>query len=168
MIKAESNRSYALANTQPVTNRDDLQVWWYRDTVSTRYYAYKVKRVRLEPGEDNMLFLHFKLARREDLPDFKVEMTRQTAQVWPDLPSTIQLAKQDGLYGFLMLSANWEMAAQSELARIPEFSTVNITDLREGGEKWPIAAKPASAVLKTLWESAGLPPVLEKIFLTNR
>jgi hypothetical protein len=169
MSKADSTESYTLADTTPKTSAADLKLWWHRDvTIWTRYFAYKVKRTLLEQGEDGMVFLHFKLAHREDLPDFKVELTRQYTHVWPDLPSTIQLAKQDNLYGFLMLSETWEKSAQSELAKIPDYSNVRVVDLREGGEKWPLAARNTRALFKAMRESAGLPPLVEKLFFSNR
>jgi hypothetical protein len=166
MPKADSTRTYTLANTQPVDSPDKLVSWWARDTVSIRYYPYKVMRVsrELTAGLD---ILCFKLANNLALPDFKVELTRQYTHVWPDLPSTIQRATANNLYGFLMLSEAWEKDAQNQLAQTPQFSDVQISALREGGEKWPLAAKRPSP-FREPQDSIGLQRLFDSIFTLIR
>lgn len=162
MTKADSTRTYTLANTEPVSDPAQLVAWWARDTVSNRYYPYKVKRVRRELKE-GLDILYFQLATQPELPVFKVELTRQYTHVWPDLPSTIQRATADGLYGFLMLSAAWETDAQNQLAQTPNYNGFQLTTLREGGEKWPIAAKRPMPAMPPQ-ESIGMKRLFDSIF----
>ncbi|MFP2926225.1 hypothetical protein ACLESO_13605 [Pyxidicoccus sp. 3LG] len=163
-----STRTYTLANTEPVTDPAQLQLWWARDTISIRYYPYKVKRVGRSLIEGLGLdILHFQLATQPELGVFKVELTRQYTHVWPDLPSTIQRAKDDGLYGFLMLSEAWETDAQNQISQAPTYNGFQVKTLREGGEKWPIAAKqPAPPAPQQ--ESIGVQRLFERIFTLNR
>ncbi|RKH59222.1 hypothetical protein D7W81_27670 [Corallococcus aberystwythensis] len=166
--KAVSTDEFADADTQPKASAHELKKWWHRNTIAPRFYPYIVKRIGEETTPDGLRYLYFQLARREDLKDpnnpdnakrFRVELTQQHKICWPDLPSTAQLATEAHPYGFLMLTADWEANANSELS-----NAFDVTSLRESGEKWPKSAR-TKDLLRALSEDEALEdmPLLEAL-----
>jgi hypothetical protein len=136
MPLASATPVYDAADVEPKAHPDELKLWWSRG--NSAYYPYKVKMVERQ-RVDGLDFLLFKLARNEALGPFKVELTRQTAYVWSDLPSTVQKATPERPYGFLLLSDDWEIEVQEKLTGLG--SPVKVQELREGGGKWPLSAE---------------------------
>jgi hypothetical protein len=143
MSDVTSNEDYYLAQVKPSTDLTQLKVWWRRPLSPTFYTAYLVRLVlRSTSTSAKSDLLTFRLARNEDLGDFHVDLKDNPIHVWPDLPSTIQLATASNQYGFLLLSEEWETAEEARLNQPPRppDQYVDLGAFGEGGGKWPIAA----------------------------
>ncbi len=136
MPLASDTPVYDVADLQPKGSAEELKLWW--NPVGSAYYPYRVKMEQRTPV-DGLDFLSFRLARDESLGVFKVELTQQTAYVWPYLPSTVQNATDQLRYGFLLLSEDWELEVQEKLTA--DEKNVKVHELREGGGKWPLSGE---------------------------
>lgn len=118
---------------------EELSSWWRRDWNGI-FFPFKARLVRQVQG-DKQDVLCFTLARAPQYGEFQVDLKYQLDLVWPDLPSTVQLATPDKPYGFIFLTEAWATRENAQLRHLGRDPNANLLSLAEtGGGKWPLSA----------------------------
>lgn len=147
MPSAKRVVTYSESTREPTSSADELLAWWDRplpdDATDPRAWSYRPYRVQVIERQvtNGILLLTFVLARHAAQTQFKLQLPIESSYVWPDLPSTAQLATQ-GQYGFLFLSDLWAEDNNLSPATLAEGAT-------EPGNKWPFGGDgPVSAAAR--------------------
>ncbi|GMU06380.1 hypothetical protein [Corallococcus caeni] len=150
MTSAKRVLTYGESTREPTSSPEELLAWWARplpyeasDPRAWSYRPYRVKVIEKQRSTDGILLLTFVLVRHATQTPFKLRLPIESAYVWPDLPSTAQLADA-GQYGFLFLSDLWAEDNNLSPATLAEAYA-------EPGNKWPFGGDaPAFSVARLI------------------
>jgi hypothetical protein len=135
MTSAKRVLTYGESTREPTSSPEELLAWWERplpdEADDPRAWSFRPYRVQVVERQvtNGILLLTFVLARHAAQTAFKLQLPIESSYVWPDLPSTAQLAG-NGQYGFLFLSDLWAEDNNLSPATLAEGYT-------EPGNKWP-------------------------------
>lgn len=132
MPRVGSESSHRLSTLDPQDSPDKLKAWWKASKLD--HYKYRAYKVRVGPRSGSTLNFEFAGDAWKGHPQSKQAVDLSIiAHVYPDVPSTIQRAKEKD-YAFLLLTDSFVTSKTGLSEKELEDS------FAEGGGKWPFGA----------------------------